>query len=79
MPHMAHGISSAPRGGCTAWECTMRGPAERQLELELEAPLMLDQLRTAHADRGHTQVNMYTYVRMSMYGRCLPRYPSQRS
>ena len=26
VPHMVHGLSSAPGGRCTVWQCTMCGP-----------------------------------------------------
>ena len=37
--HMAHGISSAPRGRCTVWECTVCGAEEHQ-PLELAVLLL---------------------------------------
>ena len=33
VPHMVHGLSSAPSARCTAWECTMCGPGGDLLEV----------------------------------------------
>ena len=59
VPHMVHGLSSAPGGRCTVWQCTMCGHGPRQ---------DVHQAVEATGAAGHLEVAIHVRLR---HTRCI--------
>ena len=66
MPHEVHGLSSAPSGRCTVWECARCGPV---LILADPVPVRAEGLSPLRGLRGHREDTRHEVARVGAVGR----------
>ena len=78
VPHMVHGLSSAPRGRCTVWECTMCGVWRGPPALEQLARGRARRRRRVGRSAGHLAHRRSQRLAPSHLHRLLPRRRHRR-